>query len=82
MFQSLPGMGVASSALTVRERVACDPSPQPDCVSEMGAYTNRNAAGEVVDAGKYLMLWVRDGSDYKILYDSFSSDKPPPAAAN
>ena len=67
---------VAYAKFTVVQRYAGNSSPQPDSVSEMGAYAMYNSKDEVVEIGKSLVLWTRtaDGSSYKQLFDMFSPD--------
>ena len=76
IFKEIKAKGVVVSKLTATERLACDPSPEPDCIVEVGAYTFYDAGDKRVDDGKYFLMWTRtaDGSGYKQLYDTFSSN--------
>jgi ketosteroid isomerase-like protein len=50
--------------------------------TEQGLYELRDAQDHVLDNGKYLVLWQKTTSGWKMLRDSFSSVNPPaPAAA-
>ena len=79
MFQSVKDSGVHHVKLAVTDRHACDQTPQPDTVFEMGTYHFYSSKDEVVDDGKYLVLWFKSadgaGKGYKIGYDMFSSNR-------
>ena len=77
MFQSMKkNDGVDHMKLSATERHACDQSPQPDTVYELGTYTFYNAKKQEVDNGKFMMLWMKGtGPGYKIACDMFNSNK-------
>ena len=45
-----------------------------DAAWEIGAYTM--TAGGQTDKGKYLVVWKREGSDWKLAVDMWNSDSP------
>ncbi len=47
-----------------------------DAAWEIGAYTM--TAGGQTDKGKYLVVWKREGSDWKLAVDMWNSDSPMP----
>jgi ketosteroid isomerase-like protein len=50
--------------------------------TEQGLYELRDAQDHVLDNGKYLVLWQKTASGWKMLRDSFNSVNPPaPATA-
>ena len=47
-------------------------------VTEQGRYELRNGQGEIIEIGKYLVLWKKTATGWKMFRDSFSSDQPTP----
>jgi uncharacterized protein (TIGR02246 family) len=45
--------------------------------TEVGQYELRDKTGKVLDHGKYIVVWRRDGGQWKLLRDMFSTDVPP-----
>lgn len=45
-----------------------------DLAYEIGQYTLEGRGGEQVDRGKYLIVWKREGDNWKIYRDIFNSD--------
>ena len=43
--------------------------------NELGAYALKDAKGTTLDAGKYVVVWKRDGKAWKLHWDIFNSDK-------
>ena len=52
---------------------------ESDCIVEVDKYTFYDAKDKRVDDGKYILMWTRtaDGSGYKQLYDTCSSNIRP-----
>lgn len=50
-----------------------------DSALEIGQYTRKDAGGAMLDRGKYLVVWKRIGSDWKIHRDMISTSLPKPA---
>jgi len=48
--------------------------------TEQGLYELRDAQNHVIDNGKYLVLWQKTASGWKMLRDSFNSVNPPASA--
>jgi uncharacterized protein (TIGR02246 family) len=42
--------------------------------------TVKSGSSTVTDTGKYLTVFKKVGNDWKIVYDAFNSDQPPPPA--
>jgi uncharacterized protein (TIGR02246 family) len=49
-----------------------------DTAWEVGAYTMKLQG--VSDEGKYIVVWKRHGSDWKLAADIWNTDSPPPSA--
>lgn len=43
---------------------------------ETGAYTLKGARGKKLDDGKYVVVWKREGGDWKLHWDIFNSNNP------
>lgn len=50
-----------------------------DTAHEVGTYELSGADGVVVDKGKYVVVWKREGSQWKLHRDIWNSDMPPAA---
>src|SRR5688500_494027 len=48
----------------------------PDMATEMGLYQLFDAEGKIIDCGKFLVLWKKTSSGWKMFRDSFSSNRP------
>lgn len=48
-----------------------------DLAYEIGQYTLLGEGGAQLDRGKYLVVWKRDGDQWKLHRDIFNSDSPP-----
>ena len=51
-----------------------------DTAHEVGTYQMFATDGKVVDKGKYVVVWKREGGQWKLHRDIWSSDMPPAAA--
>jgi ketosteroid isomerase-like protein len=49
-------------------------------VIEYGRYTIFAGDNFIVDNGKFIVIWKKDGKEFKIFRDIFNSDNPPPIA--
>ena len=47
---------------------------QGSTATEVGQYELRDKAGKVLDHGKYIVIWRRDGDNWKLLRDMFSTN--------
>lgn len=43
---------------------------------EYGTATIKGARGKVLDTAKYMVVWKREGKDWKLHWDMFSSNNP------
>ncbi len=44
---------------------------------EQGRYELADADGNVADHGKYIVIWKRDGDDWKLHRDIWNTSTPP-----
>ena len=49
---------------------------QSPTVTEAGQYELSDKAGKVLDHGKYIVIWRREGGHWKLLRDMFSTNVP------
>lgn len=49
-----------------------------DTAIEVGTYASTGVDGKAVDKGKYIVVWKRVGSDWKIHRDIFNTSMPAP----
>lgn len=47
-----------------------------DTRNEIGRYRLYGADGQLVDQGKYLVVWTREGGDWKLHWDIWNSSQP------
>ena len=45
--------------------------------TEVGQYELRDASGKVLDQGKYIVVWHREGGNWQLLRDMFSTNAAP-----
>jgi uncharacterized protein (TIGR02246 family) len=45
--------------------------------TEVGQYELRDAAGKVLDHGKYIVIWRHEGHNWRLLRDMFSTNASP-----
>lgn len=62
--------GLQLETIEVGEHGASDP--------EVGKLTLRDADGQVVDAGKYVVIWKQEGGQWKLHRDIFNSSRATP----
>jgi uncharacterized protein (TIGR02246 family) len=53
--------------------------PHGDTAIEVGKYTLYAEGGQELDAGKYVVIWKREGGKWRLHRDIFNSSKPAPA---
>jgi len=64
--------GIAGIGLTTVDLFGRGPT-----ATEVGQYELRDKAGKVLDHGKYIVVWRKEGGKWKLLRDMFSSNVPP-----
>jgi ketosteroid isomerase-like protein len=64
--------GIAEIGLTTIELFGRAPM-----ATEVGQYELRDKAGKVLDHGKYIVVWRKQGGQWKLLRDMFSTNVPP-----
>ena len=70
-WQGVMDMGVATATL---ETVELD--DHGDTAIEEGRFTLAGADGEVIDRGKYIVVWKNDGGTWKLHKDIWNSSQP------
>ena len=65
--------GVAAVGLKTIDVFGHDPT-----ATEVGEYELRDKAGNVLDHGKYIVVWRHSDGSWKLLRDMFSTNVPPP----
>ncbi len=73
-FAALPGMGVKTITLKSTEVFG-----GPDDIIETGTYEVSDG-NQIVDNGKYLVVWRQENGQLKIYRDIWNSDRPPQAS--
>jgi ketosteroid isomerase-like protein len=71
-WQGAMNSGIAAIGLKTVEVFA-----QGSTATEVGQYELRDKAGKVLDHGKYIVIWRREGNQWKLLRDMFSTNVPP-----
>lgn len=72
-FQGLMDMGVKVIRLA-----ALEVEDYGDTASEIGTYVLEAEGGQVVDRGKFVVLWKREAGQWKLHRDIINSSKPVP----
>ena len=49
-----------------------------DTASEVGKYTLEGEGGQVLDRGKYIVIWKQEEGQWKLHRDIFNSSQPAP----
>jgi uncharacterized protein (TIGR02246 family) len=65
--------GIAGVRLKTLEVFAQGPT-----ATEVGQYELTDKTGKVLDHGKYIVIWKREGGHWKLLRDMFSTNVPAP----
>ncbi len=71
-WQAVMDMGVKTAKLETVEAVH-----EGDSAFEVGRYTLAGAAGQVLDQGKYIVIWHRHGAEWKLHRDIWNTSVPP-----
>jgi ketosteroid isomerase-like protein len=72
-WQAVLGSGIGKVDLTTLEVFS-----QGATATEVGHYELYDKAGKVIDNGKYIVVWRREGGGWKLLRDMYSTDVAPP----
>ena len=72
MFQGMLDAGVKGATLTATEVESFGIT-----AIEAGVYTMKDASGKEIDKGKYIVIWKREGGQWKLHRDIFNSSLPP-----
>jgi ketosteroid isomerase-like protein len=72
VWKSVLGSGGTTIALTTQELEV-----HGDTAHEVGAYEIKAADGTTADKGKFVVIWKREGGDWKLHRDIWNSDMPP-----
>lgn len=70
-WQGAMDMGIKSVTLTTKTV-----DPQGRTALEYGNATLKGARGKVLDKAKYVVVWKREGKDWKLHWDIFNSNNP------
>ena len=71
-WQAVMDMGLKSAKLETIEL-----EEYGDTAVEQGRYQLADAEGNVADHGKYIVIWKRDGDDWKLHRDIWNTSTPP-----
>jgi uncharacterized protein (TIGR02246 family) len=72
-WQGAMDMGITSALLKIVEVEG-----HGDTAIEVSQYTLGGAGGQVLDQGKYIVIWKREHGDWKLHRDIFNSSMPAP----
>ncbi|MFN2131069.1 MAG: YybH family protein, partial [Anaerolineae bacterium] len=72
-WQAVLDAGIKEARLEIREVEA-----HGDTAIEVGEYTLHGEGGAELDAGKYIVIWKREGGQWKLHRDIFNSSLPAP----
>lgn len=73
--------GVIDSGIKGAKFTVLDVTERGDLASETGKYEMSGADGKVLDHGKYVVVWKREGGRWKLHRDIFNTSLPAPAPA-
>ena len=71
-WQAVMDMGLKSATLETLEL-----EEYGDAAVEQGRYQLADAEGNVADHGKYMVIWKREGGDWKLHRDIWNTSTPP-----
>ena len=71
-WQAVMDMGLRSATLETLEL-----EEHGDAAVEQGRYQLMDAEGTVADHGKYMVVWKREGGDWKLHRDIWNTSTPP-----
>jgi uncharacterized protein (TIGR02246 family) len=69
-WQAVMGMGIKEATLETVELES-----HGDAAYEVGRYTLRGDGGQMVDEGKYIVIWKREGGQWKLHRDIWNSSR-------
>jgi uncharacterized protein (TIGR02246 family) len=72
-WQGAMDMGIQEAKMTIIEVESYG-----DTAIEVSTYTLHGEGGQELDAGKYIVIWKREGGAWKLHRDIFNSSKPAP----
>ena len=72
-WQALMDMGIKTAQLEIVEV-----EDHGDTAIEMSTYTLQGEAGQLLDRGKYLVIWKQEAGQWKLHRDIFNSSMPAP----
>jgi uncharacterized protein (TIGR02246 family) len=70
-WQAVMGMGIKEATLETVEVEA-----HGDAAHEVGRYTLKGAGGQLLDQGKYVVIWKQVGGQWKLHRDIWNSSLP------
>jgi ketosteroid isomerase-like protein len=70
--------GVIDAGVKGAKFTTLDVTVGGDLASETGKYEMSGAGGKVLDSGKYVVVWKREGGRWKILRDIWNTSLPAP----
>ncbi len=73
-WQGAMNMGLKSGKLTTVELVGTG-----DLLCEMGRYALAVEGGQVVDEGKYVVIWKKEGGQWQLWRDIWNTSRPAPS---
>jgi ketosteroid isomerase-like protein len=71
--------GVMDSGIKGAKLTTLEVTPAGDTVYEVGRYELSGADLMALDAGKYVVIWKRDGGQWKLHRDIWNTNAPAPA---
>jgi uncharacterized protein (TIGR02246 family) len=71
--------GVMDSGIKGAKLTTVEVTPAGNTAYEVGRYELSGADGNVLDNGKYVVIWKRDGGQWKLHRDIWNTSAPPPA---
>jgi uncharacterized protein (TIGR02246 family) len=72
-WQAIMDMGIKEAKLEIVEV-----EDHGDTAIEVSKYTLQGDEGQVLDTGKYIVIWKQQNGDWKLHRDIFNSSMPPP----
>jgi ketosteroid isomerase-like protein len=71
--------GVIDSGVRGAKLTAVEVEGHGNTAHEVGQYELSDKAGKLLDRGKYVVIWKRDGSQWKLHRDIWTTSQPPAA---
>lgn len=72
-WQAVMDMGIKSAQLE-----SVEVEGHGDTAIDVGKFTLRGEGGQVLDQGKYIVIWKQEDRAWKLHHDIFNSSMPPP----